>query len=382
MIRVLHYSPHNENDGIAKYQEQYFQGMAKLDNIENEFFDVSPLRFRLLDDVEKSNVLAKLRAEMHEFDILHIQHEFGLFNNDDFKSVFDAAKDSGKKVIVSVHLSPEYAIPKAELGGLSPRSMVDFARKKRHYDRMTAQHITPLLGADKLLVHNDTTARALERAGADKNKIVKLVHPVYEFTQPPKTHVIHDKLSYKNGDVIYCTVGMIHRYKGVFDAVRALKFLPDNYKLAIIGGMNPFSDEVPIYNKICDLIDTLGLHQRVYITGFVVDDTQMNSFIQECDVCVFPYDNSYYGNLSSGSINLAIANERPVIAYPTSGFRELSESSKGAVKLCDTFAYYELARELMRLDTEKQIELSRAYAKYYGWSKMAEKLADIYRSVI
>lgn len=377
-VKVLHYSPHDENDGIAKYQEQYLDGMKNIEGVENKFFDVSPQVFRHLSPEEKQQTLGRLKHELKDYDIFHIQHEFGLFDETDFKDIYDAAREAGVKVVMSVHLSPGFAIKPVSRGGLGPRSIVKYLRDKRHHRRMVERHVEPMLGADLLLVHNDITARSLVDFGADPDKIKKLPHPVYEWPTPPETTYVRDSLQYKKGDIIYCTVGMLHRYKGVFDAVRALKFLPDHYKLAILGGMHPMSDEVAIYNKLCDLIDQLGLHSRVFITGFVESDQDLNSYIRECDISVFPYDGYYYGHLSSGSINLALSNDSPVIAYPTNGFKELAAAADGAVVVCDTYAYYELARELRRVDIAKQRELSRAYADKMSWSKMARQLADVY----
>jgi len=354
IVRVLHYSPHGENDGIAKYQEQYLRGMEGIDGVENKFFETSPHDYRHLNDSQKAQVLVKLRNELNSADIFHIQHEFGLFDEEDFLHIFTTAKEAGVKTVISVHLSPGFAIKAVHRGGLGPRSVIAYARQLRHREKMIARHITPMLQADLLLVHNDITADSLVTFGADRSKIKKIPHPVYEWPAPAKTDVIKKGLNYKTGDVIYCTVGMLHRYKGVFDAVRALTFLPENYKLAVLGGMHPMSDEVHIYNKICDLIYELGLKDRVYITGFVEDDNELNSFIRECDVSVFPYDGYYYGHLSSGSINLALSNHAPVIAYPTNGFKELAADAEGAVVLCQTYAYYELARELRRIDTKEQ----------------------------
>jgi glycosyltransferase involved in cell wall biosynthesis len=90
----------------------------------------------------------------------------------------------------------------------------------------------------------------------------------------------------------------------------------------------------------------------------------------------------YYSNLSSGSINLAIANDKPVVAYPTNGFREIAASSDGAVVLTGTFAYYELARELQRIDVAKQVTLSKTYAQKAAWPKMAQELVAAYQSVM
>ena len=386
-IKILHFSPHDEDDGIAKYQEQYLAGMSKNDAVENKFFDVKPIQLRAMNPQQHEEVYDKLRGELADFDIFHVQHEFGLFVEDDFQRLVATAKDLGKKVVITVHLSPDYAIKPVKLGGLGPRSMVAFLRQQRHKNRMYERHITPFLEADLLVVHNDITSQALVNAGVSQSKIQKIPHPVHQFAKPPKSDYIAKKLNKKSGDVIFCTVGMLHKYKGITEAIRALKFLPSNYKLAVIGGLHPVetqlvSETVGIYNKITDLIDTLGLHDRVFITGFVQDDNKMNSYIRECDACIYPYDGVYYANVSSGAINLGFSNERPVIAYPTAAFRELAKDADNAIVLTETFAYYELARELERIDLKKQADLSRKYADKMAWPKLSKVLADAYQKLI
>ena len=385
-LRILHFSPHDEDDGIAKYQEQYLAGMAGDSTVENAFFEVTPIQLRHMSPDQHEETYAKLREELKNFDVFHIQHEFGLYVEDDFQRLVSTAKDAGKKVVVTVHLSPDFAIKPVKLGGLGPRSMVAFLRQQRHRNRMYERHMGPFLQADLLLVHNDVTAQALIKAGAAEDKVKKILHPVHQFPEPPKSDYIARKLNKQPGDVIYCTVGMLHKYKGVFDAIRALKFLPSNYKLAIVGGLHPVetdivSDTVGIYNKITDLIDVLGLHDRVFITGFVKDDDKMNSYIRECDACVYPYDGVYYANVSSGAVNLGFSNGKPVVAYPTAGFRELASYTDGALVLTDTFAYYELARTLQDIDLKKQTELSSAYAKKMAWPNLAKELIAAYHQV-
>lgn len=380
-VRILHFSPHNQEDGIAKYQEQYLSALKNQPGVANNFFATTPLDMRNMDPQQKTRMLEKLAAELENYDILHIQHEFGLFSEDDFQRLFQAAKDAGKKVVITVHLSPDYAITPVKLGGLGPRSWIRYLKQKRHYNRMVARHVTPFVEADCLIVHNDIAASALRQFGADKSKIIKIPHPVYTFATPEKSDLIAKKLNRQKGDVIFCTIGMMHRYKGIFDAIRALKFLPTNYKLAIIGGVHPISEDVFIYNVACNLIDMLGLKDRVYITGYIHDDNKMNSLIRECDVSLFPYDGQYYAHTSSGAINLALANEQPVIAYPTKGFVELARQSAGAIVLCDTFAYYELARNLQTIDLKKQAKLSADFAKANAWPKAAKILAQEYRKL-
>lgn len=378
-LRILHFSSHKEMDcGVAKYQNQYVAAMEDMPEVQNEFFGVSPYETRPMsrDDVQK--VADRLVKELKDFDILHIQHEFGLYWDDQFAKLVDAGKRAGKKVIVTVHLSPSVAIKPVKLGGIGPKSIIAHLRKVRHRNRMIAYHIDPMKQADALIVHNDITAKSLKGFGVNEAIIHKIPHPVYVWPKAPVSTEVRDNLKAGKNDIVFGIVGFLHRYKGVLGAVRALKYLPPNYKLALLGGVKPDSDDVGFEDRVTNLIDELGVHDRVYITGFLESDERLNAVIQECDVCVYPYDRIYYANLSSGSINLAIANDRPVVAYPTDSIKEMAAGADGAVVLCETFAYYEMARELKRLDIPKQVELSKAYAKKMAWPKMAKKLVELY----
>lgn len=378
-LKVLHFSSHDEDCGVGKYMENYLVGMEDLAGVANKFFEVSPYETRPMSSEQLQTVLDKLTAELRTYDILHIQHEFGLYWFDQFKRIVETAKGAGKKVVVTVHLSPDYAIKPAHRGGFGPRSILAYLRARKHYHKMIEEHIEPIRLADAVIVHNEVTKQSLERFGVAPGRIHKLTHPVYDVPEPPVSKEIFTALNKKDGDIIFCITGFLHRYKGALEAVKALKFLPAHYKLALIGGVKADSDEVDFEDKITDLVDQLGLHERVYITGFVQDDDRLNALIRECDICVYPHDREYYSSLSSGSLNLAFANDKPAIAYPTESMKEVGAT--GAVALCQTFAYYELARELKRLDIPAQTAKSKTFAVEYAWPKMAAKLVGLYESV-
>jgi len=382
-VKVLQFSSRSsDNCGVGKYQENFvtaFQAMP--DEIETKFFDSSPYKTRLMDQPELDDVLSKLKKELENYDILHIQHEFGLYTGDEFAQIVDAAKEVNKKVVVTVHLSPALAFKAKPREGIGLRSAVQLVRQKRLHGIFKQRHIDAFKKADLLISHNNGTTKSLIDYGINKDHILQFNHPVLPKTQPKTVSTeISEKLNRQDGDILYATVGFMHKYKGVEDAVRALKFLPDNYKLAIIGGTQPISDETNIYNKIANLIDTLNLKDRVYITGFVQDDDRLNSLIREVDMCVYPYDNAYYGQVSSGALNLAFANERPVIAYPTDGFKDIN-GEYGEIVLTHTFAYYELAREIARIDIKSQVAAGNKYARAYSWPKIAKVLLERYREL-
>lgn len=382
-IRVLHFSSRYEECGVAKYLGHYMKGMKGTAHIQNEYFDVSPYKTHHMSPAELQKMADDLQAQLRDFDILHVQHEFALYAHDSFLRIVEAGKRAGKKIVINVHISPSMhgASKVVRLKGLGPHSLMNFVREKRHHLNFVRTNIEPFRMADLLLVHNEGTANSLRSFGIPDERIKKIIHPVQVFAAPPTSNRLTKALHRQKGDVIYCTIGFFHRYKGIIEAVKALKFLPPNYKLAILGGMKADSDDVAFYDKVCDLIDTLGLRERVYITGYVPTDDELNALIRECDVCIFPYNGVYYGQVSSGSINLAFANGAPAVAYPTAAIKELAAQADGAIVLCETFAYYELARELQRIDLDKQAKLSQAFAEKMAWPKASQELVAVYETL-
>lgn len=383
-IKVLHFSSRYEECGIAKYLNHYVQGMKDEQSIQNDYFPTSPYETHNMNPDDLAKMSQNLEKALKGYDVLHVQHEFALYAHDSFLRIVEAGKRAGKKVIITVHISPSMhgASKKPHLGGLGPHSIMHFLREQRHHNQFVRINMAPFRMADMLLVHNDATAASLRSFGIPESRIKKTIHPVQVYSTPPVSKKITTALQKQKGDIIYCTTGFIHRYKGIVAAISALKFLPDNYKLAILGGMKADSDDVAYYDTICDLINTLGVRNRVYIAGYVPTDDQLNAFIRECDICVYPYDRVYYASVSSGSLNLAFANGRPVVAYPTESIKELAAGADGAISLCETFAYYELARALQNTDRKKQAELSVAYAKKAAWPKLTANLVEIYKELV
>lgn len=382
-VKVLQFSSRSsDNCGVGKYQENFVSAFhAMPDEIETEFFDSSPYKTRVMNEQELAETLERLKQDLQNYDILHIQHEFGLYSGDEFSQLVNAAKSIGKKVVVTVHLSPALAFKAKPREGIGLRSLVHVARQKRLHNIFKQRHIEGFKQADLCITHNSGATNSLVHYGIDRSRILQFNHPVLETTKPSSTSTeITEHLNKKSGDILYATVGFMHKYKGIEDAVRALKYLPENYKLAIIGGMQPISDETNIYNTIATLVDTLNLKDRVYITGFVQDDDRLNALIREVDICVYPYNNAYYGQVSSGALNLAFANQRAVIAYPTDSFKEINKEFSEIV-FTNAFAYYELARELGRIDIAKQVEAGDKFAAEYSWPKTAEKVIEAYRQL-
>lgn len=375
-IKILHFSTHDENCGIGKYNEMFLDAMASSDLVENSFFETSPNILRVMNEDQKNVMYDVLKAELKDYDILHIQHEFSFLHSIDFPRIARVAKELGKKLIVTIHTSPTLAYEKPHLSGYGPRNIARFARQYKRKIVFDKIFTSAVLLADKILIHNTVTQNALIDLGIAKEKTTIIMLPVPEVDRSLKSTFISKKLHKKDGDVIMVITGFLHKFKGIDHAVKALTYLPDNYKLAIIGGMH-IDHDAALYDSIADLIRDLGLRDRIYITGFVEDDAQLNAMIRECDVSVYPYDRHYYSNISSASLNNGFANYKPVVAYPTDSFVELNKKTDSMI-LPKAFAYYELAREIESLDIVTATRKSKHFAEIYSYKIVSDELVDIY----
>lgn len=380
-VHILHITTHDENCGIAKYQKQFIDNMSNSIEVENQIFEYSPNKTKIMSKREYGRVLNKLKVQLKNFEILHIQHEFSFYKHNELKEMIKIANNMGKKVIVTIHTAPASQFKFAHLSGIGPRSVLHYIRI-RHFNKiLSRRHVEPLKKADLIIVHNEATKQNLEKMGFKSSKIKKIVHPVPIIQNNLKiSNKIKDALRLKSGDIVFCTVGFISDSKGMMQAVKALSFLSTNYKLAIIGGIHPDSEN-KFYDDLADKVVKLGLVDRVYITGYIDDDDDLSSLIRECNVAVYPFDKDYYSYVSSGSMNMAISNLLPIIAYPMPSLIEMN-AEINVVNFCKSGNYYELARKLQEIDIKSSNIRSRQYADKFAWDIESKKLEKIYKDLI
>lgn len=381
MIRVLQFSTHNEDCGIAKYQARFVKAFAEDADMSTEFFEFSPNTTKLMSPKQFNKVLTSLARKLQDFDILHIQHELSFFYNDELQKIIRLAKQNNKKVIVTVHTAPEAQMVVPHLGGIGPRSLAHFVRQKASQKRFLNKYVSPLNRADRIIVHNEATRQNLVKYGITESAITVIRHPVPVVSFSQKSDQIKRELGYKKGDVIIASVGFLSAAKGVLHAVRALTYLPSYYKLAIIGGIHPDAQDTTFLDEVADQIRDLSLQERVYITGYIKDDNELDALVREVDICVFPFDKRYYSFVSSGSLNIAISNHKPVVAYHTPSFDETNAELE-VVSFCKSPNYYELARTIKSLDVPPDTHNVRKYAELYDWNSEAGKFKQLYADLI
>jgi glycosyltransferase involved in cell wall biosynthesis len=333
-----------------------------------------------MSSAEYEDVLVSFRNQLEKCDILHIQHELSFYKHKELDSVTKIAREIKKPVIVTVHTALDVEYNPPTLKTILNNGLRDFLARKKLQRNFEKIHIDPLKRADLIVVHNEVTKKSFISLGFDSHRLIRIRIPVPEISFKKTSNTIKQAVKYKKGDVLLCTVGFISRSKGVDQAVKALPLLPSNYKLAIIGGLHPYGGDQDYLEDISKYIKQNKLEGRVHITGYIEDDDLMNALIRECDICVYPYDASYYSYVTSAALNTALANHRAVVAYRTPTFEELN-SEEEIIKFCDSPNEESLAQRLESIDTKTQSNRAAWYAKEFSYKNEAEKFADIYRRI-
>ena len=380
-IKILHLSSHDESCGIGRYQEQFVDCMQSNTVVENKFFSISPYKLRPMDASEFKKALKQLEDELKTYDILHIQHEYSFFKDTQLADHIAVAKKLKKKVIVTFHTAPDAHYPQPTLSALRVKSTLRFMYGKFNARTFRQSYIEPLNKADMVLTPNNLTKNNLIKYGVMPEVIQLFTHPVPEVSSAKASTELKKALSIKAGDILMSTVGYIAPTKGVIDAVKALLFLPDNYKLAIIGGVHPRGNDEAYLNHIADVISQNNLQKRVHITGFIEDDVRRHGLVREASLCLYPYEKSYYQYVSSAALNDAFANAKPIVAYPTEAFKE-TDAGTHVLNLTSTFSYHELAQTVAALDIKKATKLSRAFATENSYGNKTQELIGYYQRVM
>jgi glycosyltransferase involved in cell wall biosynthesis len=240
-----------------------------------------------------------------------------------------------------------------------------------------------------IIVHNRRDARLLR----DVFRLQNVEHHPLSFIAPAQAQDIRAAASRQDFPILATlpdnarligTFGFLSPYKGYETALKALKYLPDDYHLLIFGGIHPqvieknrtldpyiqaLLDESHIGHDMIDAIsdrsaamsvhldasskDLLARHpndlqHRVHFMGVHNDEGFMRAMAL-CDTVVLPY--LEVGQSSSGPIAMALEMGCRVIATRTHTFLQYARYHPNRIEFFDIGNYAELA-DLLRAEAK------------------------------
>ena len=133
------------------------------------------------------------------------------------------------------------------------------------------------------------------------------INPTYESSE---IEALKEKLNKKEGDVFLTNTARLVHQKGFDTTIRALKLLPENIKLIVVGDGNERAD-------LEKLVHELELNDRVIFTGHI-DRSEVTKYRLVSDIFVGPSRSEGLGN----AFLSAMACRMPVIATQVGGIAD------------------------------------------------------------
>lgn len=313
---------------------------------------------------EKSNDYKKsldVLAERNGVDILHIEHEYGIFRDGlGLLSVIEEAKNEGlaRKVVITLHTVYHPS---------SRRSDALFLQKNLHSNAI-----------DKIIVHSRLQEFELEAQGLPIDKIIRIPHGtlINPYISMPRYKLCESlgiRREQLNGTVIV-TPGFIRPDKGLDVLLEALTYAQFNYTLIVAG---EFRDK-----RIKELIEKSN--HTIVIEKYLSHD-EILKLIALSDILVLPYRDKPGTYSVSGILHLSMGSLRPIIGTKVPRLVELYER---APRMCVTPGSTRDLRERLNwvhnnydLAVAYMSELY-AYAARTQWIRMARRHLALYRNLL
>lgn len=322
-----------------------------------------------------------LQAKKDKLNILHFQHEINMFGGPRTAALFPflvlISRFLGLKPLVTIHA----AVP---VGQFNADFLKVFEWPKPNLLAPVVKIIFPtiyfLIGlfSKKIIVHSPGIKELLVRDYLfNRGKIEVIPHGVPGDVSYQLSEVSRQLLEKLGNKKFLLYFGYLHRRKGLEYLIRAFKPVSQKYPdlYLVLGG----GTVLPNYSReMEELVSSLGLQDRVIITGFL-KLTDLRYLLDKCDFVVLP---AIYSIAASGPLAQVFAHEKAVIVSSLGVYSE--EIKNGVNGLLAKVGEAEdlkdkmlslLENEDLRNVISSQVSMLK---KERGWKNIAEKTLKVY----
>ncbi len=386
-MRVVQVSTWDIVCGIADYTRHLRSGL-EANGVSCEITAIDRDEWRYLPRRELAERFSRLAQDLPQADVVHIQHEFGLFAGSydylvsvrRYASFLRAVLGRGTPVVTTFHTEPFHFV--GGPGVTTGRALVGRAAWRAG--------VPPLLGLHPrahAIAHSRTSRRALIDSGVRAGRISVIPHglpapePAPDEAQRQRTRA---RLSIPADATVVGLGGFMVATKGHMTALHALRRTPEHFHLAVLGGPHPAGADRTLNDVLSFLDDYPELSRRVTVTGYL-PLPDLRDGLGACDLVVAPYE-PWPPQSASGALGWALASGRPVIASRTSAFAELARDS-GALRLVTPSAPEELALALRDLaeNADERAALTaaaNAWCSAHDWERTGATHAALYAQLL
>lgn len=353
LLQAVISSAGNENSGVMAVGE----GIADM-----EFPPEVVYRIRKND--RGSYLAAAHRLNSSLFDVVCVQHEFGLFGGAEGSHLLDLLHAVRKPVVTTLHTvlanpTEQYRVRTIEVADASDIVVV-----------LTPRAIE--------LLH--------EVYGVPMDKIRYIPHGIPDL---PYVDPARNKGQFGlEGRTVLMTFGLIGPSKGIDQMIDALpeivKRHPDVLYM-VVGATHPgvLEREGESYRRSLEAkVEALGIGDNVTFLNRYLTDDEVCEYLTVCDIYVTPYQNR--DQISSGTLSYAAGMGRAVVS--TSYWYALDLLGDGRGRLVDFNAPHELAEAidtLIEYPVERRLLGLRAYdhCRRMTWDNVASDYTELFREI-
>ncbi len=315
------------------------------------------------DDIVEDYGRAAAYLNAGRFDIVSLQHEFGIFGGEAGAHILELISRLTMPVVTTLHTV------------LAKPSAAQRAVMERIVDASSKVVVMAQKGRELL--------RSVYLVPDDKIEVIAHGIPDVAFVGPDAAKA---KLGFEGKSVIL-TFGLLSPNKGIevmIDAMPSiLKRRPDAVYV-VLGATHPnlVRDQGEAYrNGLMARVAELGIEDHVVFLDRFVDQATLLEFISMCDVYVTPYLNE--AQMTSGTLAYSFGLGKPVVSTPYWHARELLADGYGVlVPFGDAAAIGSEIAELLTDDTRRQAMCRRAYemSRTMTWERTAERYMSVFEN--
>ncbi len=310
-------------------------------------------------------------------DIVHIQHEYGIFGVDDrFFRLLSQLRDLKIRTVVTLHtvhtrLSLDAGCAAPHLRHLLKKVNIE------EYQRRIGELV------DLVIVHQENTIRqVLLRQGLSPDRVITVPHGtrILETVDVPKAKAM---FGIGPATPFIVAFGYLEESKNLLLLIEAFHRLKKHMPAAKLwlGGYVRFPTTKALrYRDRClRRIEAYGLRNDIIFSDSLLPEEKVPTLLSAADVACFVYDEDTHS--SSGALHLAMGLGKAVVAARIPKFQELAD-------VCDEIlvnprSVREASQLLNRLLVDESFHMYvkqkiSSYAQLTAWSSIAQKHWAIY----
>lgn len=303
---------------------------------------------------------AATMCDREGYDVVLVQHEFGIFGGPAGRHVLEFVDRVEAPVVTTTHTV--LGDPPADLQG----ALHDVCTASAGVIALTEAAV-PLL--DQIY-------------GIDPGTVHVIPHGVPDVTfDDPEDHKAAVGLK---GHPVVLTFGLLSRNKGIEQVLDALpKVVAEcpELRYVVLGATHPEvrrTEGESYRRRLLARVSALGLDDNVEFRDRYVDDDDLIAHLLACDVYVTPYQSTE--QITSGTLAYAVGMGRAVVSTPYRHAEDLLAEGRGLlVPIGDTVAMAAAIGGLIGDDQRRQEMRRRAYAHGRGmtWTAVSAKTAEV-----